>query len=144
MKKTVHLFFVGGLFFIIDQVLKYFSRNIWPTKNLLFSYFGWYPFKNAGVAFGIPLPQFFVITISLVILFLLIYLLKNSEQNNVLRQLGLMLIIFGALSNLVDRILFSYTTDYLLILTGVINLADVMIVLGFGLYVFAFNKKIKS
>jgi lipoprotein signal peptidase len=136
MKKTARLFFVGGLFFIVDQLLKYFSRNIWPTKKLLFNCFGWYPFKNTGVAFSVPLPQFIIITLSLLILLLLVYLLKNSKKNTFAYRLGLILIIFGAASNLIDRILFSYTADYVLILTGVINLADIMIVSGFGLFVF--------
>lgn len=134
-KKTVHPFFVGGLFFIIDQTLKYFSRNILIEKNLLTKFFGWYPFKNTGVAFGIPVPSIIVIVLSLLIVFLLIFLLKNSEQHNYARRLGITLIIFGAISNLIDRMFFGYTTDYLLILTGIINLADTMIVVGFGLFI---------
>lgn len=140
MKKTVRLLFVGGLFFVIDQVLKCFSLNIWPTKNLLYPYFGWFPFKNPGVAFGIPVPFFVVVSMSVLILCLLIYLLKNSGQNSLLHKLGLVLIIFGAASNLLDRITLGFTADYLLILTSVINLADVMIVCGFGLFVFTLKK----
>ncbi len=136
MLKTAYLFFIGGLFFILDQTLKYFSHNIWTEKNLLSKFFGWYPFENTGVAFGIPVPSFIIIVLSLIILFLLIYLLKNSSPDNHLYRLGLLLIIFGATSNLLDRILFGFTTDYLLILTSVINLADVMIVTGFTLFIF--------
>lgn len=140
MSKTVRLIFVGGLFFILDQVLKYFSRDIFVKKELFFNLFGWFPFKNYGVAFGIPLPSFITITISLVILFFLIYLFKNSNQSTWARQLGLILIIFGAASNLIDRIFFNFTTDYLLILTGVVNLADIMIVCGFGFFVFTIKR----
>lgn len=142
MLKTAYLFFVGGLFFIIDQVLKYFSRNIWTEKKLLSTFFGWYPFENMGVAFGIPVPSIITITLSFVVLFLLIYLFKHSTQSNYLHKLGLVLIICGATSNLIDRILFGFTTDYLLLLTGVINLADIMIVGGFGLFVFVKKKAV--
>ena len=45
-----------------------------------------------------------------------------------------MLVFTGALSNLIDRMVYGYTVDYFLILTGVINLADVMIVAGFVIY----------
>ncbi len=135
MKKTAHYFFVSGLFFIIDQLLKCFSHSIWPTQHLLFKYFGWSPFKNYGVAFGLPLPGILIVIFSLLILSLLIYLLIKQQITSV-GKFGMILIITGAASNLIDRIFFGYTLDYLLILTGVINLADIMIVVGFGLYFF--------
>lgn len=140
MAKIVRLFFIGGLFFIIDQTLKYFSLTTWSQKKLPFKFFGWHPFKNTGVAFGIPVPQIIIITLSLIIIFLLLYLLKNSKQNTFLDKLGLILIIFGATSNLIDRLLFGFTIDYFLILTGVINLADVMIVVGFIFFAFTLKK----
>ena len=49
------------------------------------------------------------------------------------RLLSLILIISGALSNFIDRILIGATIDYIRIFTGVINLADVMIVVGASL-----------
>jgi len=136
MKKPARLFFVGGLFFIIDQLLKYLAQNIWTNKELLFKFFGWYPFKNTGVAFGIPVPLVIIVFLSSVVLFLLIYLLKKSKQASLVRRLGLILIVFGAVSNLIDRIIFGFTVDYLLVLTGVINLADIMIVGGLALLAF--------
>lgn len=135
MKKTAHYFFVSGLFFIIDQLLKYFSRSIWPTQHLLFKYLGWNPFKNYGVAFGLPFPGILIVIFSLLILSLLIYLLFKQQTTST-GKFGMILIVAGATSNLIDRIFFGYTLDYLLILTGVINLADIMIVVGFSLYFF--------
>jgi len=138
MQKTAYLFFVGGLFFIFDQALKYLSRAIWVEKKLISNFFGWFPFKNTGAAFGIPLPPAAIILPSLVILFLLIYLLWRGH-NPSLRQFGMILIISGAASNLIDRILLGYTVDYFLILTGIINFADIMIVVGFGLYLLTYK-----
>ena len=53
---------------------------------------------------------------------------EHEARNTCL--LSLILIISGALSNFIDRILFGATIDYIRIFTGVINLADVMIVVG--------------
>jgi len=50
----------------------------------------------------------------------------------------------GALSNLIDRVLFSITIDYLRIFTSVINIADIMIVAGVVLLVLSeISKKSK-
>ena len=43
---------------------------------------------------------------------------------------GLVLVIAGASSNLIDRVFFGFTIDYLRILTSVINVADIMIISG--------------
>jgi lipoprotein signal peptidase len=44
--------------------------------------------------------------------------------------MGIGLIVAGAISNFVDRVLWGATIDYLRVLTGVINLADCVIVVG--------------
>ena len=51
-------------------------------------------------------------------------------------------VLAGALSNLIDRIVYGHTVDYVLIFTGVINLADVMIVGGFVVYFLMMKSKI--
>lgn len=135
MKKNSPLFFIAGLFFIFDQIVKFISRNIWTKEKTWNNLIGWHPFKNTGAAFSIPLPQPLTITVSFLILLLLIYIYKKTPNKKITQDLGLLLIISGAISNLLDRILLGYTTDYLLLLTGVMNIADILIVLGFGLYI---------
>ncbi len=139
MQTKVHqlLIFIGGFFlFIIDQTVKYLSLNIFTKNKLLFNVFGWNPFVNTGVAFGLPLPNIiticFTIPIVLIIGWVLIkYFLHPSK---LYFFIGLTLIFWGATSNLTDRILYKATTDYILLGTGVINIADILIVLGFVFY----------
>ena len=126
--------FISGFFLCLDQVLKYFARvnpdfSFYIWKNWL----GWEYLENLGVAFSLPMPNWVLILITpLILLGLFIFLYRKKNKTN-LFYLSLFLIISGAVSNFIDRVLFGVTIDYLRILTGVINMADVMIVVGVGL-----------
>ena len=69
------------------------------------------------------------------------YKIQNVQNGYVLRVTCYALIFFGALSNLIDRVMYSHTVDYFLILTAVINIADVMIAMGFVVY-FVYSKNL--
>lgn len=142
MKRNIHLIsiYAGGFFLFIDQLLKYFART-----HPMFTYYldtrwlGWEYFANTGIAFSIPLPSFITILITPLVL-LALFIAWNTRVDKTPRfYFGATLIIAGAVSNFIDRILFNATIDYLRILTGVINLADVMVV-GGGVLLF-FNKQ---
>jgi len=125
--------FVGGFLFLVDQVLKYLAR-----VNPDFAYYIWKPwlgwelFLNNGIAFSLPFPNWLIILITPVLLLLLVAWAKEKKRNK-LFYFGISLIVAGAVSNFVDRVLWGATIDYLRILTGVINLADVGIVIGASL-----------
>jgi lipoprotein signal peptidase len=165
MKKRAWLliYLLIGLFFLLfDQFLKWQSLHNWSEKYLLNKFLGWQPFLNPGVAFGLPLPNIWQILFGLIIISIISYILfklLNDDKNyslltthslrqykvwiQTLRQGSLILILAGAVSNLIDRIVYHHTVDYFLILTGIINLADVMIVGGFILF-FLLNFELKD
>lgn len=122
---------IGGFFLLLDQYFKYLARtNPDYTYYLWKKWLGWEYFINPGIAFGLPFPNILLLIITpLVIIGLIYYLSKAKHKNNSL-YLGIILIISGALSNLIDRAVFSTTTDYLRIYTSLINIADILIVLG--------------
>lgn len=126
---------MGGFFLCVDQIFKYFAR-----VNPNFAYYIWKPwlgwelFLNKGIVFSLPFPNWLIILITPILLLLLFVWVKEKKRNK-LFYFGVALIIFGAVSNFVDRVLWGATIDYLRVLTGVINLADVMIVVGAGLIV---------
>jgi len=146
MKSKYHLpiyILLSGFLFVIDQLLKYFARiNPQVTNYLWKPWLGWEFFGNTGIAFSLPVPNWLVVVATPLLLCGLVYWLTGllgKKGGNCYLPLGLSsgrrlsaicLILFGALSNYIDRILFGFTIDYLRVLTGVINLADVMIVLG--------------
>ena len=61
---------------------------------------------------------------------------KSLIKVNLWQFLATSIIILGAFSNLLDRLLFGYVIDYLnLHFWPVFNLADVMVVVGVALYI---------
>jgi lipoprotein signal peptidase len=127
---------VGFFLFCLDQIIKFLSLRVFTNKFIVLKFFGWNPFQNHGVAFSLPLPNIatilFTIPIILIIAWLLIkYFFRPTHLNFFI---GLSFIFWGAMSNLIDRVIYKTTIDYFLIGTGVINLADVLIVAGFIFY----------
>lgn len=57
-------------------------------------------------------------------------------------MLGWSLILAGALSNLLDRIFYHSVVDYILIWTGIINISDLLIIIG--LIIFLINLRNKN
>ncbi|MFA4831592.1 MAG: signal peptidase II [Patescibacteria group bacterium] len=137
---------ISGVFLLVDQWLKYLTRtNPDFTYYLWKPWLGWEYFSNSGIAFSLPFPNpLLIIFTPLIILALFIFLTKQKNPSFFF-IFGITLIIAGAISNLIDRVLFAATIDYLRLLTGVINLADVMIAAGAGLLVWmeVENKKTK-
>lgn len=132
----------GGFFLLFDQVLKYFARSnsefsFYVWKNWL----GWEYFENTGIAFSIPFPGWLVTVLTPIILLLLFVWLQKNKNKNHWTYLSTVLIFSGAISNFIDRVLFGVTIDYLRLFTGVINIADILIVVGAGILIISNWKK---
>ena len=113
-KYLVSIYARGG-FFIIPQIL---SLEI---------------HKNPGVAFGLALPESTIIILITIILSSLVWYRykKRKAENFILGNIGFGLIIGGAISNLIDRLRFSYIIDFINLRPwSVFNIADVAIVVG--------------
>lgn len=130
-KKDHFIILLSGLFlFLIDRVFKhiaYSNQNLnFVWKNLI----GWEFYGNPGVAFSLPFPNFILLVFTPIVIFgLIVYYLKIKTKNKLLK-FSLLLITVGVISNFIDRIMFDITIDYLRLYTGIVNLADIMIVLG--------------
>lgn len=122
---------MSGLFFIVfDQILKFIGRMNPATAYYIWKpWIGWEYFPNTGVAFSIPFPYpILIITTPLILIWFVIQIKKRNTT--LLFNIGLILIIAGAISNLIDRMLFNFTIDYIRIFTAIFNLADIAIVVG--------------
>ncbi len=144
MKKTIRptmIISVGGFFLCLDQILKYLAR-----VNPDFAYYIWKPwlgwelFLNKGIAFSLPFPNWLIILLTPVLL-LLLFAWSREKKRGSWFQFGVCLIITGSVSNFVDRVLWGATIDYLRVLTGVINLADVGIVVGAVAVIFSLSSE---
>lgn len=118
------------LFFILDRTAKYLALNKLPNKGVyLIDYFKLQLEKNIGIAFGISLPKFLIIILVIIIIsFLLYYFLKNINKEKYLNSFLIGLIIIGAISNLIDRVIYSSVIDFIKIsIWPTFNLSDAYI-----------------
>ena len=129
------------IFFVFaDQLTKYIIRS-----------FGGFYICNKGVAFGINLPHWLILTLIVGLvcfLGLLIINLKleilNQFSNSKIKNLNfpLILVISGAISNLLDRLYNGCVIDFIdLRIWPVFNLADIFICTGVFFLIIKLNKK---
>lgn len=136
-KKALLIIFVSGLFLLADQILKWQAFHNWTAAKLIFPYFGWQLFLNNGVAFGLPLSNTLTIIITLPMVGLIAYLFYKELSKDILSPkllLAWSALLAGAISNLLDRIIYSQVVDYFLIGTAIINISDMLIVGGLVIY----------
>ena len=109
--------------------------NILPFLSITLAF-------NSGIAFSLlDFNNFFtdyvLLFIGLIITIFLIRLFK--QEDNITSKVGLILIISGALGNIIDRAMDGVVTDFLLFFVGntpffIFNLADAYISCGAVLY----------
>jgi signal peptidase II len=144
-KTRLYLFlYFNGFFLFLDQGFKYLARTHQEfTFSIVKPWLGWEYLGNPGIAFSIPFPNTVLVLFTpLVLLGLFVLWTKRKKEDTA--SLALLLIMAGALSNWIDRILFDITIDYIRILTGVVNIADIMIVAGTILLLFGGKQSKKT
>ncbi len=125
--------FIFALAVGLDQITKHlvFVNNSTSKINLFHSYLGVQAFKNYYFAFSLPVPTVLMYAIYLFILILIgRYLISNFKNINHASWIAWVLIIAGALSNVIERSILGYVRDFIYIFTGIFNLADFYIILG--------------
>ncbi len=110
-----------------DQLIKYFIRQS----------DGFY-ICNYGIAFGIKISEIFFWTLIAIIFFGMFYFLKNKNNFLIIKNFRyeIILIISGAVSNIIDRITLGCVVDFIdikIINYPVFNLADSFIFVGTAL-----------
>ncbi len=145
MKNKIHLaiyIVASGFFLLLDQVLKYLARDNQDFVYYLGTRFlGWEYYPNTGIAFSLPFPNWLLVVVTPILITLLVFWILQKKKILLTTYLGLFLVTAGALSNFIDRLFFAVTVDYLRVFTGVINLADILIVVGVGLLILGEYRK---
>ena len=132
------------------------------TKNLVFNYIDLYDFipilfflelthiHNFGVSFGFLsgiVSPWILIFIGLLVVGFITYLMFNSRD--LLEQWGLFIIISGALSNIIDRIINGYVIDFIYLHISnfywpAFNFADIYISIGILMVIINIINKFKN
>jgi len=121
MKKFIPFWWLSILIVLIDQTTKFFVRNFinFGSDNIIKitdKFFWLTHVQNTGAAFSISFGnlifnKIFFITFTLVAIFIIIYVSKNSKSK--IEQFAFALILGGAIGNLIDRIIFGSVTDFI-------------------------------
>ena len=141
MKKRYYIILIFLLCFI-DQiskllVVKYLGNNdsLIIINNLLKLLY----IKNTGISFGILSGKvYIIICFSIIIIGYMIY--EFIRSNNKLHLISVILILSGALGNLIDRVFRGYVVDFISFSffgyeASIFNLADSFITIGVILYI---------
>lgn len=134
-KKIVAVGFALSFFLILlDRLLKMSVEGpIFSNRSFGWRFFGFERFHNLGIAFGIPIPLWLVIPLTLIFLVVLAIWVKKIDSSAA--KLAFFIIFAGALSNAFDRVTYGYTIDYLRIINAIINIADIFVLAGVGFLV---------
>ena len=132
----------AALVLLLDQTLKFllYSKNLIKEDLVLIKGLLYIvpPAGNSGIAFGLfrNHGNFFIISAFIAIFFIIWMYLKTDTEKTLFRW-GLLLILAGAASNLIDRIIHGCVIDYLLLnkFPYSFNLADSSILTGVGLII---------
>ncbi len=134
-------FILSFFIILIDQITKHFAiiKLKGNTSNIIIpEFFKLVYVENYGAAFGILKHKkiFFIVITLIVIAIISLFLFKYSSKLNIFMQIGLGLLLGGAIGNLIDRIRFGYVVDFISIRLfnryeyPVFNIADMAIVVG--------------
>ena len=139
-----HMFVTFWFTLILDFTLKkYYSQVLANGKSIsvIEGFLSFTLVHNPGAAFGLLKGKVFLFVVIAIItgVIILVYL-SIYRQEDPLVSWGLVLILSGAIGNMIDRVQYNYVIDYVLIYYGdwswpVFNFADVIINIGVGLII---------
>ena len=129
---------------LVDQLTK-----IWAVQNLASGadikiwegVFHLHYISNYGAAWGILSGKqvFLIVFTSIIILGMFYYMIKLPyTKSGLWTKVALVMIISGAIGNLIDRISLGYVRDFLyfiLIDFPIFNIADILVVVGVGILI---------
>jgi len=129
------------LLVIIDQAIK-----AWVVANMaygeewpLLPFLSFLHARNTGVAFSMFSngSVLFLVGLPILIMGLIGYMLYRTEPHERYSRIGFIMILGGAVGNVIDRALLGYVVDYVYFHTpvwsfAIFNFADAIITLGVG------------
>ncbi len=138
----MYLFIIAGVVILLDQVTKliimrnmYVGESIQIIENFLYIT----SHRNAGAAWGILQGQmmfFYIVTVVFIVGIL--WYVRVYGTDDKLFNIGIGLILGGAIGNFIDRLLYQEVVDFIdtFIFTydfPIFNVADMGLVIGVGL-----------
>ena len=137
--------FIAALIIFFDELLKKTALRSFPneteiTGNKILEFA---VHKNLGIAFDLPIWLPLVVFLTIIIITGLIATAVRNKNKQPWLSVSVLIIACGAIGNLIDRLVYGFTVDYLIIpATGsAFNLSDLVIITGLILLIFHRHKK---
>jgi signal peptidase II len=148
--KYVVLATTAAIVVILDAITKTYvssTMTLHQSFDVIEGFLNITYVRNPGAAFGFlanmsPLfRSIFFISITVVVIFMILYYVIKSKDEEILGIYALSLIVSGAAGNLIDRMLFGEVVDFIDVYIGVhhwpaFNVADSAISVGAVLLLF--------
>jgi len=140
----LRLFCIVAVVVLLDQLTKYLvasTMEVGQSFSLIEDFLAITYVRNPGAAFGVlPYRTAFLIIVTLIVVGLIVYFYHVLPASYTLLRLGMALQLGGALGNLIDRVHNVFVVDFidLKFFPPVFNLADLFIVIGVIIFLFAF------
>jgi signal peptidase II len=133
---------IGWFLFWVGMALDLFTKKMFFGQNLNWGIFQTSPLRNYGLISGLDFG--FYTNLGILVFFgllLVIYFFIFREGFSLMQISGMAMVMSGALSNIIDRLIFGYVRDWLSVGLGFsFNFADVLIVIG-AIIMLVDNKK---
>jgi signal peptidase II len=149
LRRLIHdpLAYLAACVVLSDQLTKTLLGDYLPlhaSKVIIPGFLDLVHVRNTGAAFSLlagaqtGLRQYFFVAVTVLALVVMIYLLGRTPRHEVWTRRGLVLILAGALGNLVDRLRYGEVIDFLYFHLGnfhwpAFNVADSAITVGAGI-----------
>ena len=145
-------FFILVFFVFFDLITKFFIKNnfLINESKKINSFLDIVYIQNYGVSFGFLsglVSYWILVIVGLLVTSLIYYLMINSFKR--LEKLAYFIIIIGAMSNILDRIINTYVVDFISLhydnfYWPAFNLADIYITIGIIMLIISFFIKSKK
>ncbi len=154
MKNKLLLFALFVFIVVSDQISKFIvnatfhlneSRSI--IENILYLRYITNPGAAFGLSFGHPYVML-IVTILIIIILGYLFLSGKLFTNNITGEVAMVMVLGGAVGNLIDRIRMREVIDFIDMGVGryrwpVYNLADVYVTFGMFIMIYLYSFKIK-
>lgn len=141
LTSIIVVFAAVALLVIMDQAIKAWvvAHMAYGEQWPLLPFLSLLHARNTGVAFSMfsDGSALFLVGLPLLIMGFISYMLYRTEPHERYSRIGFVMILGGAIGNVIDRALLGYVVDYIYFHTpiwsfAIFNFADAMITLGVG------------
>jgi len=147
---NIAIIFLIAIFFSLDRYLKHVAINLdnGVSLPLISNFFSFSFAQNNNIAFSLPINTSFLLPIIIIAISLLLFAIIwdiSKNRSLTINASLLTFILFGAISNMLDRFQYGFVIDYLSLKNfSIFNLADIMIALASLFYIILYYKMNKK